>query len=122
MIRDANVDDALELSDMLTSLAMGYLVEDPHMLPDWYAAAFGTLVSANGLKWLPGQAHLQHFQAANGTVRTFCNHCGSSLGFLNARGGDIELAIATFYDPLPVHVSAHIYTDYCANWYVIIVV
>lgn len=89
------------------------------MCRKFHGAAFGTLVSVNGLQWLKGQEHLQHFKAPNGTVRTFCNTCGSSLGFRNARGGEFEFAIATFDDPIPVHVSAHIYTAYRAHWYVI---
>ena len=38
MIRDVKVDDALQLSELLISLAQGYLVEGSTTLPHWYAA------------------------------------------------------------------------------------
>lgn len=88
------------------------------MCRKFHGAAFGTLVSVSGLRWLAGDSNLKEFVAANGTTRTFCGQCGSSLGF-RVRGADatdIELAIATFDDDLPVSVEASIYTHYKANW------
>jgi len=88
------------------------------MCRKFHGAAFGTLVGVTGLKWLSGKNCLKDFTASNGTVRTFCRECGSSLGF-RAKGVEllgIELAIATFDDNIPVRIDAQIYTGYKANW------
>lgn len=88
------------------------------MCRKFHGAAFGTLVEVQGLKWLSGAHLLKDFVAPNGTVRTFCSNCGSSLGFRskNASLDDIELAIATFDDDIPVQVDAQIYTAYKPGW------
>lgn len=88
------------------------------MCRKFHGAAFGTLVSVQGLKWLSGKLLLKEFVAAKGTTRTFCSQCGSSLGF-RVKGApfeQIELAISTFNDELPITVDAQIYTNYKANW------
>ena len=88
------------------------------MCRKFHGAAFGTLVSVKNLNWLSGKHRLKEFLAANGTVRTFCSDCGSSLGFRakNAKADDIELAISAFDGDIPVNIDAQIYTDYKANW------
>ncbi len=88
------------------------------MCRKFHGAAFGTLVSVTGLTWLTGVELLKHFTADNGTNRTFCQECGTSLGF-RIKGAPIEkmeLAISTFNEDIPVKIDAHIYTDYKANW------
>ena len=88
------------------------------MCRKFHGAAFGTLVGGQGLRWLSGKDELKEFVASNGTVRTFCSHCGSSIGF-RVKGEpleNIELAISTFDDDIPVNIDAQIYTDYKANW------
>jgi len=88
------------------------------MCRKFHGAAFGTLVSVTGLTWLSGVELLKHFTADNGTNRTFCQECGTSLGF-RIKGAPIEkmeLAISTFNEDIPVKIDAHIYTDYKANW------
>ncbi|PPC77822.1 glutathione-dependent formaldehyde-activating GFA [Pokkaliibacter plantistimulans] len=89
------------------------------MCRKFHGAAFGTLVRAEGLRWLSGQALLQDYVGHNGTVRTFCRECGSSLGFRvkGAAFEQLEIALGAFDDELPVKVDAHIYTDYKACWY-----
>lgn len=87
------------------------------MCRKFHGAAFATLVSVEGLQWVTGKEYLKHFKAENGTVRTFCNRCGSSLGFKDSKGGGLELAIPTFDDPIPIKVNAHIFTNYSVNWY-----
>ena len=84
----------------------------------FHGAAYGTLVGVSGLNWTSGIDCLKEFIAPNGTVRTFCSECGSSLGFRvsGAPLSEIELAIATFDCDIPVVIDAHIYTDYKANW------
>ncbi|WP_435979282.1 GFA family protein [Psychrobacter sp. DM4] len=88
------------------------------MCRKFHGAAFGTLVSVQGLRWLSGKSLLKEFIASNGTIRTFCIECGSSLGFRvkDAPLEQIELAIALFDDDIPVNIDAQIYTNYKANW------
>ena len=88
------------------------------MCRKFHGAAFGTLVEVQGLKWTTGEHLLKEFVAPNGTTRTFCSSCGSSLGFRakDASLDDIELAISTFDDDIPVQVDAQIYTAYKSNW------
>jgi len=88
------------------------------MCRKFHGAAYATLVGVRGLTWLSGQDCLKEFVASNGTTRTFCSNCGSSIGF-RVKGDPlekIELAIATFDDAIPVKVDAQIYTRYKSNW------
>ncbi|HIF6137120.1 GFA family protein [Vibrio parahaemolyticus] len=80
------------------------------MCRKFHGAAFGTLVGVRGLQWLSGEQLLKEFVASNGTIRTFCSECGSSLGF-RVKGSthdEIELAISTFDDDIPVKLDAQI--------------
>ena len=88
------------------------------MCQKFHGAAFGTLVSVSGLTWLSGVELIKDFTAPNGTTRSFCKECGSSLGFRvkDASIEEIELAIALFNDDIPVVIDAQIYTNYRANW------
>ncbi|NQZ30623.1 MAG: GFA family protein [Oceanospirillaceae bacterium] len=88
------------------------------MCRKFHGAAFATLVSVSNLNWSSGQSLLKDFTAANGTIRTFCSQCGSSIGFRvkGASLGAMEVAIATFDADIPVKVDAQIYTDNKANW------
>lgn len=89
------------------------------MCRKFHGAAFGTLVGVSELKWLSGLACLQDYTAHNGTIRTFCRECGSSLGF-RAKGQpfeQLEIAISTFDDDIPVKLDAHIYTNNKACWH-----
>jgi hypothetical protein len=88
------------------------------MCQKFHGAAFGTLVGVVGLTWHSGVEHLKHYTAPNGTIRTFCQECGSSLGFRvkNTPIEKIELAIATFNGDIPVIIDAQIYTRYRSNW------
>ncbi|MCF7505399.1 GFA family protein [Vibrio sp. L3-7] len=88
------------------------------MCRKFHGAAFGTSVGVQGLSWLSGIDLLKEFVASNGTIRTFCSNCGSSLGF-RVQGEpleNIELAISTFDVDIPVKIDAQIYTNYKANW------
>ena len=88
------------------------------MCRKFHGAAFGTLVSVSELKWLAGDEKLTDYEAFNGTIRTFCNHCGASIGFRvkGAPASNMELAIATFDEDIPIKIDAQIYTNYKANW------
>jgi len=91
------------------------------MCRKFHGAAYGTLVGVEHLTWLQGINLLKDYKAENGTVRTFCQECGSSLGFRVQGAGmdDMELAIGTLDDEIPVLVDAQIYTHYKANWCVL---
>jgi hypothetical protein len=88
------------------------------MCRKFHGSAFGTLVGVSKLNWLSGTDLLKDYIGHNGTIRTFCKECGSSLGFRieNAALTDFEVAIATFDEEIPVKVDAHIYTNYKVNW------
>ncbi len=88
------------------------------MCRKFHGAAFGTLVEAMQFKWVSGEGLLQDYKADNGTVRTFCRNCGSSLGFRSEGAGfdAFEVAIACFDDDIPVKIDAHIYTANKACW------
>ncbi|WP_409526360.1 GFA family protein [Nitrincola sp. MINF-07-Sa-05] len=89
------------------------------MCRKFHGAAFATLVSVSGLRWVSGESMLKHYTAGNGTVRSFCSECGSSLGFRgkNQPLSAIEIAISAFDEDIPVEVDAHIYTNYKACWH-----
>jgi len=92
-----------------------------NMCRKFHGAAFGTLVAVTGTKWLTGLDSLQEFTAKNGTIRSFCNVCGSSIAF-RSKGipfTDAELAISLFDEDIPVEIDAHIYTNSKANWCVL---
>jgi len=85
------------------------------MCRKFHGAAYGTLV---GVNWLQGFNLLKGYQAGNGTFRTFCRECGSSLGFRvkGASINEMEMATGTFDDDIPVTIDAQIYAHYKANW------
>ncbi|MFM2481712.1 GFA family protein [Celerinatantimonas sp. YJH-8] len=88
------------------------------MCRKFHGATFGTLAQVKSLTWLSGQEILKDYVAPNGTIRTFCSHCGSSIGFRSKNNSfdQMELALGLFDDNLPVSMDAHIYTEYKANW------
>jgi hypothetical protein len=88
------------------------------MCRKFHGAAFATLVSVSEITWLSGNELLKDFIGHNGTARTFCSGCGSSIGFRlkGAPLSEIEIAISTFDEAIPVKVDAHIFTSYKANW------
>ena len=88
------------------------------MCRKFHGAAFGTLSPVKNLTWLSGESLLTDYVAENGTTRTFCRQCGSSIGF-RCKGEPlerIELALNLSEGELPVHIDAHIYTQYKSDW------
>ncbi len=89
------------------------------MCRKFHGAAFATLVSVpkSAFRWLAGSHHLREFRAGNGTVRTFCGQCGSSLAFTTSKApNNIELALATLDGPSPVVPNANIFVSYGVSW------
>lgn len=102
--------------------ACGFSTQAAHchctMCRKFHGAAFGTLVAVKKLLWTSGEQLLKTYTAPNGTARTFCSQCGSSLAFrANSNPtSQWEVAVATFDEAIPVKPDAHIYTNYKANW------
>ena len=68
--------------------------------------------------WLKGEKQLKSYRAENGTVRTFCENCGSSLIFTpaNDKGELIEFSLGTLNDDIDIKPDAHIFVGSRANW------
>jgi len=90
-----------------------------NMCKKFHGAAFGVLVLVEQINWLQGLESMSEYQADNGTVRTFCKVCGSSLGFRcsGAAADEIEIAVACFDEEIPVVLDAHVYTNYKTSWF-----
>ena len=101
-----------------------FLLEAGHchcsMCRKFHGASFATLASVQkeSFHWISGEDELKGFTAENGTVRTFCQHCGSSLFFYtpNASADIIEVALGVFDDDIPLEPDVHIFVDSGANW------
>jgi len=93
------------------------------MCRKFHGAAFATIAAAPRTKfrWTDGEDALRGYTAANGTTRTFCRHCGSSLTFTSPRAPEeeIEIALGTMDDDVPITPSAHIFVGSAANWTVL---
>ena len=90
------------------------------MCRKFHGAAFATLASvpADAFRWRQGEDALASFTAPNGTTRTFCRHCGSSLTVASPRGpaGVVEVALGIFDGEVPVRPDAHIFVGSGARW------
>jgi len=93
-----------------------------NMCQKFHGAAFSTFIEVKkiDLHWLSGEVLLKEYRADNGTVRTFCSCCGSSLLFeskYNRNENTIEVALAAFDSITGVHADAHIYTESKVGWF-----
>jgi hypothetical protein len=90
------------------------------MCRKFHGAEYATFASVprTSFHWLHGQDAVTEFKAANGTVRSFCRHCGSSLLFWSPRAPPdiIEVALGVFDGDVPVTPDAHIFVGAAANW------
>lgn len=90
------------------------------MCRKFHGAAYATIagVFRSNFRWIEGVDALKGYTAANGTTRTFCRHCGSSLTFSSPRAPEeeVEIALGTMDGDLPVVPSAHIFVGSAANW------
>jgi hypothetical protein len=90
------------------------------MCRKFHGAAYATIAEAKRehFRWTTGADLLKGYTADNGTTRSFCSNCGSSLTFAspNADPDLIEIALGCFDDEVPVHPDAHIYVASGAKW------
>jgi len=90
------------------------------MCRKFHGAEHATYVSVplRSFRWRSGRESVTEYRAANGTIRTFCRHCGSSLLFSSPGAAPeiVEAALAVFDSDVPVTPDAHIFMSYAANW------
>jgi len=90
------------------------------MCRKFHGAAYATIagVLRSNFRWIEGVNALKGYTAKNGTTRSFCSHCGSSLTFSSPRASEeeIEIALGTLDGDVPVEPSAHIFVGSAANW------
>ncbi|MEZ8140574.1 ribulose phosphate epimerase [Enterovibrio norvegicus FF-33] len=91
------------------------------MCRKFHGAAFATFgeVKAESFRFVAGRDLLKAYVADNGTKRTFCSHCGSSLLFepANSDGSLVEFTLGTLDSEIPIKPDAHIFTKYGAQWH-----
>ena len=90
------------------------------MCRKFHGAAYATIAEARHehFRWTAGADLLKGYTADNGTTRSFCANCGSSLTFAspNADPELVEIALGCFDDEVPVKPDAHIYVGSGAQW------
>jgi hypothetical protein len=90
------------------------------MCRKFHGAAYATIagVFRSKFRWVEGEDALKGYTAENGTTRTFCSHCGSSLTFSSPRAPEevVEIALGTVDGDIPVEPNAHIFVGSAANW------
>jgi hypothetical protein len=93
------------------------------MCRKFHGAAYATIagVQRTCFRWVDGEDVLKQYTAPNGTTRTFCSRCGSSLTFSSPRAADdvVEIALGTVDGDVPVKPNAHIFVGSGANWTVL---
>jgi len=89
------------------------------MCRKFHGAPFAVLVQVDYFQYLSGADSVKEFKALNETVRAFCEHCGSSIGFRAAGAAekDFEVAVACFDEEIPIKIDVHVFTAYKASWY-----
>lgn len=90
------------------------------MCRKFHGAEYATFVGVprSSFRWVSGQSAVSEYRAANGTVRSFCRRCGSSLFFRSPRADAevIEVALGVFDVDVPVTPDAHIFVGSAASW------
>jgi len=90
------------------------------MCRKFHGAAYATLAEARreNFRWIDGEELIKGYTADNGTTRSFCSNCGSSLMFAspNADPDLVEISLGCFDDEVPVRPDAHIYVASGAKW------
>lgn len=80
-------------------------------------ATFGEVLSLN-FRWTSGEEHLKSYRADNGTLRQFCETCGSSLIFKAAddNGSLVQFSLGTLDTDLDHKPDAQLFVGSKANW------
>lgn len=90
------------------------------MCRKFHGAAYATLAEVwqNNFRWTRGQDLLKDYTADNGTTRSFCSQCGSSLTFASPDADPdlVEIALGCFDDEVPIVPDAHIYVASGVHW------
>jgi hypothetical protein len=90
------------------------------MCRKFHGAAYATLAEAlsDHFRWICGEDLLKGYTAVNGTTRSFCSNCGSSLTFSspNVDPELVEIALGCFDDEVPIRPDAHIFVASGAHW------
>lgn len=90
------------------------------MCRKFHGAAYATIASVprSRFRWLAGEDCLKGYTAPNGTTRSFCEHCGSSLVFHSPKAPSdiIEIALGAIDGDIPLKPDAHIFVHSGANW------
>jgi hypothetical protein len=90
------------------------------MCRKFHGAAYATIAEAHTshFRWLRGEDKIKAYTAANGTTRSFCADCGSSLTFASPAADPelVEIALGCFDDDVPVKPDAHIFVASGAAW------
>ena len=93
------------------------------MCRKFHGASYATIAGVldSNFRWIEGEDALKGYTAENGTTRTFCRHCGSSLTFSSPRAPEeeVEIALGAMDGDVPVVPSAHIFVGSAANWTVL---
>jgi hypothetical protein len=90
------------------------------MCRKFHGAAFSTFGEADikDFRWVEGEKQLKSYIASNGSIRQFCENCGSSMTFAASKELShlIEFSLGTLDDDIDVSSDAHIYVGSKANW------
>ena len=91
------------------------------MCRKFHGSAFATLgeAKADKFRWIQGEELLVSYKAGNGTVRRFCQVCGSSMTFAASddTGELIEFSLGTLDSEIALRPDAHIYVGSKASWF-----
>lgn len=106
------------LEDRRPRLSAALREQSQHLAKHGAQVSTFATVFQSDFRWLEGTASLQGYTAENGTTRTFCRHCGSSLTFSSpgAPKDVVEVALGTMDVDVPVKPSAHLFVGSAANW------
>lgn len=91
------------------------------MCRKFHGAAFATFGEAKieNFRWLEGQELLKSYKASNGSIRQFCENCGSSMTFQASgeeNGDVVEFSLGTLDSDIELKPDAHIFVGSKANW------
>lgn len=93
------------------------------MCRKFHGAGFATFGEAKkeNFRWLCGEELLSAYVANNGTTRTFCSKCGSSMTFKASSSQDdvVEFALGTLDSNIEQYPDAHIFVAFKASWTVL---